>query len=99
MQTNTIVPVNRFETPLSPQAFMQNQASPLVLYKLLQLLEKMDQKMNEMTIYHPQSLNTRPVEIIPASPVQSIEVETKPAQPVKQRRVRVNRNRLLDMFD
>ncbi len=102
MQTNTIVPVSRFETPLSPQAFMQNPASPMVMLKLLQLLEKMDQKMNELTIYHPQPLDTRAVEMMPARPIESRQVETKPTQsnpPAKQRRVRVNRSKLLDMFD
>ncbi len=103
MNTNSLA-VSRFEAPVSPQAFMSRPASPLVLQRLLQLLEKLDRSMDALAVYHPQPLDTRPVEMTPvrAKPVQSEQVEVKLAPskaPAKERRVRVNRSKLLDVFD
>jgi len=103
MDTNSLV-VSRFQAPVSPQAFMPRPASPLVSQSLAQLIEKLDQIANALALYHPQPLDTRPVEMMPvkAKPVESRQLEVKPAHskaPAKERRVKVSRSKMLDIFD
>lgn len=103
MDSNSLA-VSRFQSPVSPQAFMPRPASPLVLQRLLQLLEKLDQSMNELAVRHSQPLDTRSVEMMPVKvkPVESKQVEVKTAKsksPATERRVKVNRSKLLDIFD
>ena len=103
MSTNSLA-VSRFQSPVSPQAVMPRPTSPLALQRLIQLLEKLDQSVNELAVRHSQPLDTRPIETMPvkAKPVESRQVEVEPVQsesPATERRVKVNRSKLLDIFD
>ena len=94
---------SRFGRLATTQLARPSPASPMVLQVLMQSIMDLNQKVDALALSSPRSVVVRDVQPVPEEvgpQSTALEVrQTRESQPTFQPEVKVNRSRLLDIFD